>query len=130
MSDQALRALEGRNACLLANHGTIVCAPTLDRAMWLAVELETIAKQYYHSLLIGGPHLLSDAQIEETARKLAGYGASAPHPAPLPEGEGVRSAPPLPLGEGRGEGKRRALNDGSDRPRRPPRASRPARSRD
>ena len=74
LSDHALRALEGRNACLLANHGMIACGPTLARAMWLAVELEAIARQYYHSLLIGGPHLLSDAQIAETARKLSTYG--------------------------------------------------------
>jgi L-fuculose-phosphate aldolase len=74
LSDHALRALEGRNACLLANHGMIACAPSLDRAMWLAVELETIARQYYHSLLIGGPHLLSEAQVSEAAEKFADYG--------------------------------------------------------
>ncbi len=45
LSEHAVRALEGRSACLLANHGMIVCGPTLKRAMWLAVELETIARQ-------------------------------------------------------------------------------------
>ena len=75
LADRALQALEGRNACLLANHGMIVCGPTLKRAMWLAVELETVARQYWYSLLIGGPVLLDDAQIAETAAKLAGYGA-------------------------------------------------------
>ncbi len=74
LSNHALAALEGRDACLLANHGMIVCGPTLAKAMWLAVELETIAKQYYHSLLIGGPHVLSDAEIADTARKFATYG--------------------------------------------------------
>jgi erythritol kinase len=75
LSNHALRALEGRNACLLANHGMIVCAPNLGRAMWLAVELETIARQYWHSLQIGGPVLLSEEQIAETAAKFEGYGA-------------------------------------------------------
>jgi L-fuculose-phosphate aldolase len=74
LSDHALRALEGRTACLLANHGMIVCAANLDRAMWLAVELETIARQYYHSLLIGGPVLLSEAEIAATVAKFATYG--------------------------------------------------------
>ena len=74
LSNHALRALEGRCACLLANHGMIVCGPTLKRAMWLAVELETLAKQYWHSLLVGGPVLLSDAQIAETAAKIDRYG--------------------------------------------------------
>ena len=74
LASEALKALDGRNACLLANHGVIVCGPTLAKAMWLAVELETISRQYYHSLLIGGPHLLTDEQIDQTARKFAGYG--------------------------------------------------------
>ncbi len=74
LSNNALRALEGRSACLLANHGMIVCGPNLFKAMWLAVELETIARQYYHSLLIGGPVLLSDAEIAETAAAFASYG--------------------------------------------------------
>src|SRR5690606_14752584 len=48
LSDNALKALEGRTCCLLANHGMIATGPTLKRAMWLAVELETLARQYYH----------------------------------------------------------------------------------
>ncbi len=74
LSAHAMRALEGRNACLLANHGMIACGPTLDRAMWLAVELETLARQYWHSLLIGGPALLTDAEIAAVARQFDGYG--------------------------------------------------------
>ncbi|MBV8703329.1 MAG: class II aldolase/adducin family protein [Acetobacteraceae bacterium] len=74
LARHALRALEGRSACLLANHGMIVCGPTLKRAMWLAVELETIARQYYHSLLIGGPVLLSEEDVAAAAAKLGTYG--------------------------------------------------------
>jgi L-fuculose-phosphate aldolase len=74
LSEHAMRALEGRNACLLANHGMIVIGADLDKAMWLAVELETIARQYYLSLLIGGPVVLSEADIADTAAKFATYG--------------------------------------------------------
>ena len=74
LSDNALKALEGRNGCLLANHGMIAAGADLDRAMWLAVELETIAKQHYHALLIGGPVILPDSAIEETRRSMEGYG--------------------------------------------------------
>lgn len=77
LSVEALKALEGRNGCLLANHGMIAVGATLEKAMWAAVELETIAKQYYHVLLIGGPVLLSDAQIEETLKSFATYGLQA-----------------------------------------------------
>lgn len=74
LAQHALAALEGRNACLLANHGMIVVGATLAKAMWLAVELETIAKQYFYSLMIGGPHVLSDAEIADTARSFGSYG--------------------------------------------------------
>ncbi len=76
LSAAALAALGGRNGCLLANHGMLTLGPTLEKAMWLAVELETLAKQYVLSLQIGGPVLLSDAQIEETRAAMAGYGHS------------------------------------------------------
>lgn len=74
LSDMALKALEDRNACLLANHGAIACGPNLDRAMWLATELETLAKQYILALQIGQPVILDDATIAETAAKFEGYG--------------------------------------------------------
>ncbi|MGC8524427.1 MAG: class II aldolase/adducin family protein [Acidibrevibacterium sp.] len=74
LSEHAMIALEGRLACLLANHGMIALGESLAKAMWRAVELETIARQYYHSLLIGGPVLLSEADIAETAAKFETYG--------------------------------------------------------
>jgi L-fuculose-phosphate aldolase len=78
LSDYALSALEGRDGCLLANHGMIALGANLDKAMWLAVELETISRQYYLSLVLGNPHVLTDAQIEETARGFATYGLQDP----------------------------------------------------
>lgn len=74
LSDLAVEAMEGRTACLLANHGMIAIGETLAKAMWRAIELETIARQYYLSLQIGGPVLLSDAEIERTHRGFASYG--------------------------------------------------------
>jgi L-fuculose-phosphate aldolase len=78
LSDYALQALEGRTACLLANHGMIAVGTSLDKAMWLAVELETIARQYYLTLAIGGPVLLSEADIAETASAFGSYGVQDP----------------------------------------------------
>ena len=73
----ALEALEGRNACLLANHGMIVVGDTLAKAMWLAVELEALAKQYCLALQLGEPHVLGEAEIAETARRFSTYGLQA-----------------------------------------------------
>jgi L-fuculose-phosphate aldolase len=42
--------------------------------MWRAVELEAIARQYHLSLCIGGPVLLTDAEIAETAQGFTSYG--------------------------------------------------------
>jgi len=74
LSEHVLEALKGRSACLMANHGMLAVGSSLKKAMWRAVELETIAKQYYHSLLIGGPVLLSPEQIAETMESFASYG--------------------------------------------------------
>ncbi|MDQ0392369.1 class II aldolase/adducin family protein [Labrys monachus] len=77
LSAHALAALEGRNGCLLANHGMIAVGANLDKAMWLAHELETLARQYYHTLLIGGPQLLPDTEIAEVVDVFGGYGLQA-----------------------------------------------------
>jgi L-fuculose-phosphate aldolase len=75
LADNAVKALEGRTGCLLANHGMITVGRDLDEAMWRAVELETIARQYYHALLLdGGPVILPDAAIAETLRAFGTYG--------------------------------------------------------
>lgn len=78
LSRHAVRALEDRTACLLANHGAIAVGATLARAMWRAEELETLARQYFNSLLIGGPVLLSDDDIARTAEKFGSYGVQDP----------------------------------------------------
>ncbi|ABI63055.1 L-fuculose phosphate aldolase [Granulibacter bethesdensis CGDNIH1] len=74
LADLALSALEGRKACLLANHGMVVCGTDLRQALWLGVELETLARQYWHSLQIGGPVLLSPRELAETRARFQGYG--------------------------------------------------------
>lgn len=75
LAENAVKALKDRNGCLLANHGMIATGANLDKAMWLAVELETIAKQYYHTLAIpGGPVILPDAAIEATLKAFGTYG--------------------------------------------------------
>jgi L-fuculose-phosphate aldolase len=42
--------------------------------MWLAVELETIARQYYYSLALGGPVVLPDAEIAHVIECFKDYG--------------------------------------------------------
>ena len=79
LSRAVLAAMQGRNACLMANHGMIAAGPDLDRAMWLAVELETLARQYFNTLLIGGPVLLGEAEIADAAKSFDSYGLQDTH---------------------------------------------------
>jgi L-fuculose-phosphate aldolase len=74
LSQHAVAALEDRSACLLAHHGMIAVGASLDRAMWLAVEVETLARQYHGCLQIGTPPLLPRAEIENVMGRMAGYG--------------------------------------------------------
>jgi L-fuculose-phosphate aldolase len=74
LSEHAVRALEGRLACLLEHHGMIAVGPSLPKAMWLAVEVETLARQYHGCLQIGTPPLLSKEEIEKVRLRMAGYG--------------------------------------------------------
>lgn len=79
LSDHALQALEGRTCCLLRNHGVIATGPAVTRALWLAVEIETLARQYCLSLAVGGAQILPDDEIARVVEKFRGYG---PRPTP------------------------------------------------
>ena len=74
LSDNALEALAGRNACLLANHGVIALGATLDKALWLAAEVEVLARQSILARLVGTPKTLTDAEIDRTLEIFKGYG--------------------------------------------------------
>jgi L-fuculose-phosphate aldolase len=78
LSLAALKALEGRLACLLANHGLIACGPSLRKAFWLANEVETLAKQYAISRQLGDFVVLSDEEMAHVIEKFkTSYGPKA-----------------------------------------------------
>lgn len=74
LSDNALGALTGRHACLLAQHGMIACGPDLAKALALAVEVESLAKMYWHALQLGEPPCLDDAEMQIVLEKFKSYG--------------------------------------------------------
>jgi len=78
LSDNALRALAGREACLLANHGMIAVGSTLTDTLALAVEVEALAEQYWRALQIGEPNILSEAEMAIVLDKFRNYGKSNP----------------------------------------------------
>ena len=68
------KAMVDRSACLLANHGMIAAGKDLDNAMWAAVELETLSKQYYYSKLSGDMTILPDDEMAVVSEKFKSYG--------------------------------------------------------
>ena len=75
LSQHALKALENRKCCLLAHHGVIATGSSISKALWLAGEVETLAKQYLLILSTGKEaKLLSGDEIERVRIKMSDYG--------------------------------------------------------
>ena len=74
LSDHAVAALAGRQACLLAHHGVITIGESLRGALALAVEVESLAEMYWRALQIGEPTPLSDAEMAVVLEKFRTYG--------------------------------------------------------
>jgi L-fuculose-phosphate aldolase len=70
LSDAAIEALEGRMACLLGQHGQISLGTTLEGALWMAVEVETLARMYLQALALGEPPVLSDEEMERVIAQM------------------------------------------------------------
>ena len=74
LSTAAMRAMDGRKGCLLANHGLLVAGGDLAEAFALAVELEELCEQYWRACQIGAPVLLTPAEMRAVLEKFTGYG--------------------------------------------------------
>ncbi len=74
LSENAVKALEDRRACLLANHGMIILGEDLDSAYKLAEEVENLAKQYCISKQLGEVVLLDDDEMDLNLKKFKTYG--------------------------------------------------------
>jgi L-fuculose-phosphate aldolase len=66
--------LDGRRACLMANHGLIALGASPRQALAITEEVEEQAAVYLGTLAIGGPILLSDAQMADVAAAFQSYG--------------------------------------------------------
>jgi L-fuculose-phosphate aldolase len=74
LSDTMLKAMTNRTACLLANHGQICFSNTLDKALWLAGEIEAICHQYWAATVAGKPTLLAEDQMVSVLKRFKTYG--------------------------------------------------------
>ncbi len=92
LAQLAVKALEGRTACLLANHGMIVHATSADRALSNAIVLETLCRQYLLARSAGEVRLLTAEEMRAAHERYRSYGQPATVVAPAAAAGGKQSA--------------------------------------
>ena len=74
LAQAALKAMEDRNACLLANHGLLALGGTVEYAFDTAEETEFVAELYYKAKCVGEPIPLKSEEMDEFLEKFKPYG--------------------------------------------------------
>jgi L-fuculose-phosphate aldolase len=74
LAANVVTALDGRTACLMANHGAVVTAADLDTALNGSRYLEWLCEVYLRATAAGSPRILPATEIDLVAGKLAAYG--------------------------------------------------------
>lgn len=77
-----LAALDGRQAALLANHGSVAVGSTLDRAVEHALLLEWLAALHHRASALGTPRVLTEEQQTAviTQALTTNYGSTQENP--------------------------------------------------
>jgi L-fuculose-phosphate aldolase len=80
LAESVIRALEGRTAALMANHGAIAYAADADQAVELSLLLEWACAVYWHAAAISTPRALDSDQRDAViaAAVERGYGTTKP----------------------------------------------------
>ncbi len=74
LSAHTLAALEGRTACLLANHGLVALGADLAGAFRTALEVERVAELYWRALAAGAPVILDQNEMDRVVERFKDYG--------------------------------------------------------
>ena len=73
LSNNVIKALENRSACLMSNHGQVAFGKNLEQAFELAQEIENICHQYTIALKLGEPKILSFEEMKRVLDKAKNY---------------------------------------------------------
>ena len=73
LSNNVIKALENRSACLMSNHGQVAFGKNLEDAFELAQEIENICHQYIIALRLGEPKILSFEEMKKVLDKAKNY---------------------------------------------------------
>ena len=74
LAKNAFKAMEGRKAVLLANHGLLAGGLNLTEAFTVTEEVEFCCELYYRAKCIGEPVLLPQDEIERVVERFKDYG--------------------------------------------------------
>jgi len=74
LSENVIKALKDRKACLMAHHGLTCFEKDLTRTLNLAIEVEHLATVYSRILAIGEAVILADSEMEKVLQKFSTYG--------------------------------------------------------
>jgi len=73
LSQNIIKALEERKACLMSNHGQVAFGKSLSEAFELAEEIENICHQYINTIKLGKPKIISDEEMKKILYKTKNY---------------------------------------------------------
>ena len=73
LSQNIIKALQNRKACLMSNHGQVTFGKNLNQAFELAEEVENICHQYINTIKLGKPTILSSVEMNKILEKVKNY---------------------------------------------------------
>ena len=78
LAENVIKALKGRTAAMMQNHGSVAYGSTMDQAVHRLELLEWLAELYWRASSMGTPHVLTDKDFEDIIRSAMerGYGGT------------------------------------------------------
>jgi len=74
LAENAFRAMEDRKAVLLANHGMLAGATTVEQAFKIAEDIEFCCELYYRTRSMGEPVVIGQEEMVRMREKFRKYG--------------------------------------------------------
>ena len=73
LSNNIIKVIKNRKACLIANHGQLCMGNNLEDAFELSQEIELLCEYYYKCKLIGKPKLINNLEMQKVLNKITNY---------------------------------------------------------
>lgn len=74
LAENSIKAMEGRKAVLLANHGILAGDIDIANAFNVVDQVDYCANVYYRALTIGEPIIIDDEELDKLSVKFKSYG--------------------------------------------------------